>query len=79
MQAVRRNESGATGNSWIYWIAGFTLILVPAIGMFVTCMVNDEKRAFLIGVGIVQALILAGAVGVYFLSNAGVVKIDRKW
>ena len=79
MLDVRRHESGATGNYWIYWIAGFTLIFVPLIGIFITCMVNDEKSAFLVGVAIVQVSILGGAVGVSFLSDDGIDKIDQKW
>ena len=79
MLDVRRHESGATGNYWIYWIAGFTLIFVPMIGMVITCMVKDEKDAFLVGVGIAQILILVGAVTVNFLSDDGIDKIDQKW
>ena len=78
MLDVRRHESGATGNYWIYWIAGFTLIFVPMIGMVITCMVNDEKDAFLVGVGIVQISILVGAVSVSFFSDDGIDKIDQK-
>ena len=81
MLDVRRHESGATGNYWIYWIAGFTLIFVPLIGIFITFIVfgNEDEQVFFKGVGITQALILVGATGVYFLSDDGADKIHQKW
>ena len=79
MLEARHHEGGASGNYWIYWIAGALLIALPIIGGFgsFTCM--DNGYLYLAVVGFLQALILAGAVGVRFLSEEGVERIDKKW